>query len=114
MTPVPAMLTRALTTLPPALNTPTSLLLQAAAQAAGGQTLPTGAVYVLATPIGNLADLTLRAAHVLAVADTVACEDTRIGGALLQHLGLRKPLLALHQHNEATAAGTITTRAPAR
>ena len=104
------MLTRALTTLPPALNTPTSLLLQAAAQAAGGQTLPTGALYVVATPIGNLADLTLRAAHVLAVADTVACEDTRIGGALLQHLGLRKPLLALHQHNEATAAGPIIQR----
>ncbi|RVT48079.1 16S rRNA (cytidine(1402)-2'-O)-methyltransferase [Rubrivivax albus] len=92
------------------MNTSPSLLLQAAEQAAGGQTLPTGALYVVATPIGNLADLTLRAIHVLALADTVACEDTRVGGALLQHLGLRKPLLPLHQHNEAAAAGHVIHR----
>ncbi len=61
----------------------------------------------MATPIGNLADLTLRALHVLALADTVACEDTRNTGALLRHLGLDKPLLALHAHNEARAAQRV-------
>ena len=86
---------------------PASLLLQAADQAAGAQQFPAGALYVVATPIGNLADITLRAIHTLALADTVACEDTRIGGALLHHLGLHKPLLALHQHNEAGAAGAV-------
>lgn len=86
---------------------PASLLLQAADQAAGAQQFPAGALYVVATPIGNLADITLRAIQALARADTVACEDTRIGGALLHHLGLHKPLLALHQHNEAGAAGAV-------
>jgi 16S rRNA (cytidine1402-2'-O)-methyltransferase len=89
---------------------PASLLLQAAEQAAGAQQFPAGALYVVATPIGNLADLTLRAVHLLALADAVACEDTRVGGALLQHLGLHKPLLALHQHNEAAAAGAVLGR----
>lgn len=92
------------------MNTPTSLLLQAAEAAAGAQQHPAGALYVVATPIGNLADLTLRAIHLLALADTVACEDTRVGGALLQHLGQRKPLLPLHQHNEAAAAGHVIHR----
>jgi 16S rRNA (cytidine1402-2'-O)-methyltransferase len=92
------------------LNTSSSLLLQAAHHAAGAQHCPAGALYVVATPIGNLADLTLRAIHVLALADSVACEDTRVGGALLQHLGLHKPLLALHQHNEAAAAGRVMER----
>ena len=79
-------------------------LLRAAASAAGAQQYPAGALYVVATPIGNLADLTLRAIHVLALADTVACEDTRNSGALLRHLGLDKPLLAVHEHNEQQAA----------
>ena len=65
---------------------------------------------MVATPIGNLADLTLRAIHVLARADSVACEDTRVGGGLLRHLGLHKPLLALHQHNEAGAAQQVLAR----
>lgn len=65
---------------------------------------------MVATPIGNLADITLRAVAVLARADAVACEDTRVGGALLQHLGLRKPLLALHRHNEAGAAEGVVGR----
>ncbi len=94
----------------PALNTSSSLLLQAAQQAAAAQHCPAGALYVVATPIGNLADITLRAIHVLALADRVACEDTRIGGALLQHLGLHKPLLALHRHNEAAVAGQVLQR----
>lgn len=61
----------------------------------------------MATPIGNLADLSLRAIHLLALADSVACEDTRHSGALLRHLGLSKPLLPLHEHNEAEAAQRV-------
>ena len=65
---------------------------------------------MVATPIGNLADLTLRAVHVLALVDVVACEDTRITGQLLHHLGLDKPLLALHAHNELAATQTVLAR----
>ena len=82
-------------------------LLHAAALAAGAQQYPAGTLYVVATPIGNLADLSLRALHVLALADTIACEDTRHTGALLRHLGLDKPLLALHEHNESAAAERV-------
>ena len=62
---------------------------------------------MVATPIGNLADLTLRAIHLLAQADSVACEDTRHSARLLQMLGLSKPLLACHEHNEAQAAERV-------
>jgi 16S rRNA (cytidine1402-2'-O)-methyltransferase len=89
---------------------PSPLLLQAAAAAASAQHWPTGALYVVATPIGNLADITLRAIHALALAETVACEDTRVAGTLLHHLGLHKPLLALHQHNEAEAGESVLAR----
>ena len=65
---------------------------------------------MLATPIGNLADLTLRAIHVLSLVNAVACEDTRVTGGLLRHLGLDKPLLALHQHNEHGAALGVIAR----
>ncbi len=81
--------------------------MRTAALAAGAQQYPAPALYLVATPIGNLADLTLRALHVLALADSVACEDTRTTGALLRHLGLDKPLLALHDHNEAQAAQRV-------
>ncbi len=64
----------------------------------------------MATPIGNLADLTLRAIHVLALVDAVACEDTRVSAGLLRHLGLDKPLIALHQHNETQAAALVLQR----
>jgi len=64
----------------------------------------------VATPIGNLADLTLRAIHVLGLVDAVACEDTRVSAGLLRHLGLDKPLLALHQHNEHQAAAAVLQR----
>jgi 16S rRNA (cytidine1402-2'-O)-methyltransferase len=84
-----------------------SLILQAAHAAAGSQQYPKGALYVVATPIGNLADLSLRAIQVLAMADCVACEDTRHSGALLRHLGLHKPLLPLHEHNERQAAERV-------
>lgn len=57
-------------------------------------------LYVVATPIGNLQDLSQRASQVLADVDLIACEDTRHTQKLLQHLGLRKPLLSLHDHNE--------------
>lgn len=87
-----------------------SLLLQAAAAAAGSQQYPAGALYVVATPIGNLADLTLRAIHVLSQVDAVACEDTRHTAPLLRHLGLDKPLLAVHQHNEQSSAGDVIAR----
>ncbi len=65
---------------------------------------------MVATPIGNLADVTLRAVHVLGRVDAVACEDTRVGAQLLRHLGLKKPLLALHAHNEREAAAAVLQR----
>ena len=65
---------------------------------------------MVATPIGNLADITLRAVHVLGLVDAVACEDTRVTGQLLRHLGLDKPLIALHQHNEQGAALGVVDR----
>jgi 16S rRNA (cytidine1402-2'-O)-methyltransferase len=87
-----------------------SLLQQAAAAAAGAQRFPAGALYVVATPIGNLADLTLRAIHLLGLVDAVACEDTRVTGRLLNHLGLSKPLIALHEHNEHAASAAVIQR----
>ena len=67
----------------------------------------------MATPIGNLADISLRALQVLQLADTVACEDTRHTHALLRAYGIDKPsarLLAVHQHNEAEAAQEVVGR----
>ncbi len=67
----------------------------------------------MATPIGNLADITLRALHVLQLADAVACEDTRHTQALLRAYGIDKTstqLLAVHQHNEAEAALAVVQR----
>jgi 16S rRNA (cytidine1402-2'-O)-methyltransferase len=63
-----------------------------------------GHLYVVATPIGNLADLTDRARAILGAVDLVACEDTRTTGAMLTRLGLRKELVAYHEHNEIEAA----------
>jgi len=88
-----------------------SMLLAAAAHAAGAQHYPAGALYVVATPIGNLADMTLRAIHVLALVDAVACEDTRHSGPLLRQLGIdSKALLAVHEHNEREAAAGVLLR----
>jgi 16S rRNA (cytidine1402-2'-O)-methyltransferase len=87
-----------------------TIIAQAAAAAAGAQHFPAGALYVVATPIGNLADLTLRAVHVLGLVDAVACEDTRVSAGLMHHLGLHKPLIALHEHNERTAAALVIER----
>ncbi len=74
------------------------------------QQFPAGALYVVATPIGNLADITVRALKVLAVVDAVACEDTRNTGQLLSRYGLSKSLFAAHQHNEMEAAQKIVER----
>jgi 16S rRNA (cytidine1402-2'-O)-methyltransferase len=87
-----------------------TLLLQAAAAAAGLQQYPAATLYVVATPIGNLADISLRAIHVLSLMDAVACEDTRHTAPLLRHLGLDKPLLAVHEHNEHSAADAVLAR----
>jgi len=84
--------------------------LAAAREAAAHQHYPQGALYMVATPIGNLADIGLRALQVLSLVDTVACEDTRHTAGLLQGYGLHKPLLALHEHNEAEAAQTVVQR----
>jgi len=89
---------------------PSSLVLQAAAQAAGGQQYPSACLYVVATPIGNIADISLRAIHVLSLVDAVACEDTRVTGGLLQRLGLHRELLAVHEHNELRAAEQVVAR----
>lgn len=87
--------------------------LLAARESAGSQYYPQGALYVVATPIGNLADISLRALHLLALADTVACEDTRHTQALLRAYGIDKSgaqWLAVHQHNEAEAAQAVIER----
>ncbi len=87
--------------------------LQAAHDAAGSQNHPASTLYVVATPIGNLADISLRALHVLARVDAVACEDTRHTQQLLRAYWLDRPgsqLLAVHQHNEAEAAQSVIAR----
>lgn len=68
---------------------------------------------MLATPIGNLADISLRALHLLQLTDTLACEDTRHSQSLLRQYGVDKPSgswLAVHQHNEAEAAEQVILR----
>lgn len=69
-----------------------------------------GALYVVATPLGNLRDLTLRALDVLATADVVAAEDTRTTGVLLRHYGIATRTLSLHAHNEAQRAQAVVAR----
>ena len=64
---------------------------QITAAVAGGQSYPPGCLYLVATPIGNLADLSLRALHVLQLADVLACEDTRHTQTLLRAWGLQRP-----------------------
>ncbi|MBT8519165.1 16S rRNA (cytidine(1402)-2'-O)-methyltransferase [Polynucleobacter paneuropaeus] len=71
------------------------------------QDLPTGALYVVATPIGNLGDITLRALHILKAVEGIACEDTRHSVALLKQFGIHKKCLALHEHNEMAGAQTV-------
>ena len=86
------------------------MALQAAKAAAGMQHYPQGTLYVVATPIGNLADIGLRALHVLQLVDCIACEDTRHTQGLLRQFGIEKPLLAVHEHNEMEAAVGVIDR----
>jgi len=71
--------------------------------------LPAG-LYLVATPIGNLADITLRALEVLAAADVIACEDTRVTRKLTEHYGIATPLTPYHEHNAAEARPKILAR----
>ena len=67
-------------------------------------------LYVVATPIGNLADITLRALEVLKHVDVVAAEDTRHSGLLLKHVGIQKPFVSYQEHNEAIRTAEIAER----
>src|SRR6266480_387608 len=67
-------------------------------------------LYVVATPIGNLADITLRALDILKKVDVVAAEDTRHSGLLLKHVGIQKPFVSYHEHNEATRTAQLIER----
>lgn len=80
------------------------------AERVGGQNWPTATLYVIATPIGNLGDLSVRAWQTLARCDVIAAEDTRASKALLDAWGVTTPLIAAHRHNEAGAAESILAR----
>ncbi len=69
-----------------------------------------GTLYVVATPIGNLGDITLRALEILKSVDAIAAEDTRHTSGLLNHFGISKKLIAVHQHNEQQSAEALVTR----
>ena len=70
----------------------------------------TAVLYLVATPIGNLGDITLRALEALKSADVIACEDTRHSLRLLQHYHIAKPLVSYHEHNEAMRTAELLTR----
>jgi 16S rRNA (cytidine1402-2'-O)-methyltransferase len=69
-----------------------------------------GTLYVVATPIGNLEDITYRAVRVLKEADLIACEDTRHTAKLLHHYGIEKPTVSYHEHNEAARAEELVAK----
>ena len=71
-------------------------------------------LHVIATPIGNLGDITLRALEALKNADVVAAEDTRHSGMLLKHFHIARPLLSYHEHNEAMRTAQLVERLEAR
>jgi 16S rRNA (cytidine1402-2'-O)-methyltransferase len=77
---------------------------------AAQQSYPTATLYIVATPIGNVTDISVRALHVLGMVDAVACEDTRNTGNLLSRFGLSRPMIAAHQHNEREVADKIIHR----
>ena len=72
------------------------------------------ALYIVATPIGNLEDITMRALRLLREADVIACEDTRQTRKLLDHYGIGKPVMSYHDHNEARADNGVDRAAGAR
>ena len=76
------------------------------ANTGSGEKLP-AKLYLCATPIGNMGDITLRVLETLKGADVIFCEDTRNSGAMLNRLGIRKPLESCHDHNEAAAAERV-------
>ena len=80
-----------------------------AGQVVGAPRLAAG-LYVVATPIGNLRDITLRALETLAAADAIACEDTRVSRKLLEHYGIATALTPYHEHNAAAARPKILAR----
>lgn len=81
------------------------------AEAVGVPAAPRGPrLSVVATPIGNLSDLSPRARETLAAADCIACEDTRTSGNLLRRFGISRPLIACHEHNEAASAAGIAEK----
>lgn len=84
--------------------------LAALASDAARQDYPASTLYVIALPIGNRADITVRALACLARVDAVAAEDTRSARQLLHHYGIDKPLIAAHRHNEHEAAAALVTR----
>src|SRR5438045_6012158 len=67
-------------------------------------------LFVIATPIGNLDDITLRALEVLKSVDLVAAEDTRHSGLLMKHFGIKKPFISYHEHNEAKRTAELVER----
>jgi len=95
------------------MSTPSSSLITSLVQLASDleqQRFPESALYVVATPIGNIADVSLRALKVLSLVDAIACEDTRNTGLLMSRLGLSTPLFSAHQHNERESAEKIIGR----
>lgn len=70
----------------------------------------TGTLYIVATPIGNLSDITLRALETLKSADAILCEDTRVTGKLLAHYAIRKPLVSCHEHTDERKLSQIIGR----
>lgn len=89
---------------------PWMTMVKQATEIAQDQTYPASVLYMVATPIGNLADLSLRAIYILSLCDTLACEDTRQTQRLLKVLGLQKPMVSLHQHNEHQASEHLLQR----